>query len=38
MMEFPFAEMINNPWIKILSKYPTQKDREALRKVDIVQL
>ncbi len=20
-MEFPFAEMVNNPWIKILSKY-----------------
>ncbi len=37
-MEFPFTEMVDNPWIKIISRYPTQRDREILRKVDLVQL
>ena len=32
MMELLLAELLDNPWVKIINEYPTQKDREILKR------
>ena len=32
MMELLPAELLDNPWVRIINEYPTQKDREILKK------